>query len=268
MKGLWTGGGLPGSALVVAQQTPVRRLLGPGSVLRVLEMNKPRAPFRALSLGWQPASGRPKPGSSPVALSPGGRRACLGPAFLPRPQAQLPTLRVPRAAREPRGWVSVDVKPPQPQQLQEEGGCPGAGHEGALCSAQHAGSVGTLLDFGQPPCARGLQSEAEGAAQEEQEEVMQEEEEEQAFQVSLEDLAGHKGSEKGARPEPSGSEEEEEESLAVAEQVADFASSLLAALHCWHYRANALLFSRGAMVRCLFDLPSSLHAPWHVHAHP
>ena len=90
-----------------------------------------------------------------------------------------------------------------------------------------------------------------------------------AFQVSLEDLAGHKGSEKGARPEPSGSEEEEEEeSLAVAEQVADFASSLLAALHCWHYRANALLFSRGAMVRCLFDLPSSLHAPWHVHAHP
>ncbi|KAB0342811.1 hypothetical protein FD754_019737 [Muntiacus muntjak] len=84
---------------------------------------------------------------------------------------------------------------------------------------KHAGSVGTLLDFGQPPCARGLQSEAEGAAQEEQEEVM--EEEEQAFQVSLEDLAGHKGSEKGARPEPSGSEEEEEEeeeSLAVAEQ--------------------------------------------------
>ncbi|XP_043328223.1 pleckstrin homology domain-containing family G member 3 isoform X2 [Cervus canadensis] len=114
---------------------------------------------------------------------------------------------------------------------------------------KHAGSVGTLLDFGQPPCARGLQSEAEGAAQEEQEEVMEEEEEEQAFQVSLEDLAGHKGSEKGARPEPSGSEEEEEEeeSLAVAEQVADFASSLLAALHCWHYRANALLFSRGAM---------------------
>lgn len=96
----------------------------------------------------------------------------------------------------------------------------------------------------------------------------EEEEEEQAFQVSLEDLAGHEGSEKGARPEPPGSEEEEEESLAVAEQVADFASSLLAALHCWHYRANALLFSRGAMVRCLFDLPSSLHVPWHVHARP
>ncbi|XP_054938458.1 pleckstrin homology domain-containing family G member 3 isoform X2 [Physeter macrocephalus] len=109
---------------------------------------------------------------------------------------------------------------------------------------KHAGSVVTLLDFGQPHCARGLQSEAEGAAREE-------EEEEQSFQVSLEDLAGREGGEKGARPEPPGEEEEEEEeeeeSLAVAEQVADFASSLLAALHCWHYRANALLFSRGAM---------------------
>ncbi|XP_058423093.1 pleckstrin homology domain-containing family G member 3 isoform X1 [Diceros bicornis minor] len=117
---------------------------------------------------------------------------------------------------------------------------------------KHAGSAGTLLDFGQPARTRGLQSEAEGAArkeQEEEEEEVEEEQEEQAFQVSLEDLAGHEGSEKGAGPEPPGSEEEEEEeeSLAVAEQVADFASSLLAALHCWHYRANALLFSRGAM---------------------
>jgi hypothetical protein len=132
---------------------------------------------------------------------------------------------------------------------------------------------------------RGLQSEAEGAApeeQEEEEEVVEEEEEvveeeeeeeEQAFPVSLEDLAGHEGNEKVPGPEPPGSEaeeeeEEEEESLAVVEQVADFASSLLAALHCWHYRANALLFSRGAMVRCLFDLPCSLHVPWHVNAPP
>eukprot|EP00069_Balaena_mysticetus_P019625 bmy_12345T0 len=35
---------------------------------------------------------------------------------------------------------------------------------------KHVGSVGTLLDLGQPPCARGLRSEAEGAAREEQEE--------------------------------------------------------------------------------------------------
>ncbi|XP_059770422.1 pleckstrin homology domain-containing family G member 3 isoform X8 [Balaenoptera ricei] len=87
---------------------------------------------------------------------------------------------------------------------------------------KHAGSVGTLLDFGQPPCARGLRSEAEGAAREEVEEEEEEEEEEQAFQVALEDPAGHEGSEKGARPEPPGEEEEEEEeeeeSLAVAEQ--------------------------------------------------
>ncbi|XP_010601329.1 pleckstrin homology domain-containing family G member 3 isoform X3 [Fukomys damarensis] len=124
---------------------------------------------------------------------------------------------------------------------------------------KHAGSAGALLDLGRPPQTWDLQPEAEGAAgeEEEEEEVVEEEEEEeeeeeQAFPVSLEDLAGHESSKKGARPEPLGSEEEEEEevveeSLAVAEQVADFASSLLAALHCWHYRANALLFSRGAM---------------------
>lgn len=98
----------------------------------------------------------------------------------------------------------------------------------------------------------------------------EEEQQQQTFPVSLEDLSGHDGSEKVPGPELPGSEEEEEEeeSLAVAEQVADFASSLLAALHCWHYRANALLFSRGAMVRCLFDLPSSLHVVWHVHVLP
>ncbi|XP_037688463.1 pleckstrin homology domain-containing family G member 3 isoform X3 [Choloepus didactylus] len=102
---------------------------------------------------------------------------------------------------------------------------------------KHAGSAGTLLDFGQHPRPRGLQPEVEGAAQEDQEEeeeeeeVVEEEEEEedQAFQVSLEDLAGHEGSKKGPGPDPPGSEEEEEEeveeeeeeeeeSLAVAEQ--------------------------------------------------
>ncbi|XP_054423413.1 pleckstrin homology domain-containing family G member 3 isoform X1 [Pteronotus mesoamericanus] len=96
---------------------------------------------------------------------------------------------------------------------------------------KHAGSAGALLDFGQPSRTRGLQPEAEGGAREEQEEdeeeeeeeeevVVEDEEEEQAFQVSLEDLAGHEGSKKGSGPEPPGSEEEEEEeeSLAVAEQ--------------------------------------------------
>nr|XP_034344167.1 pleckstrin homology domain-containing family G member 3 isoform X3 [Arvicanthis niloticus] len=116
---------------------------------------------------------------------------------------------------------------------------------------KHAGSAGALLDFGQPPSAQDQQPEAEGASREEleeEEEIVEEEEQQQqqTFPVSLEDLSGHDGSEKVPGPELPGSEEEEEEeeSLAVAEQVADFASSLLAALHCWHYRA---LFSRGAM---------------------
>jgi hypothetical protein len=141
---------------------------------------------------------------------------------------------------------------------------------GVFCSEQHAGSAGALLDFGQPAHAQKQQPEAERAAREELEEeeelVEEEEQRQQSFSGSLEGLAGHDGSEKVPGPELPGSEEEEEEeeSLAVAEQVADFASSLLAALHCWHYRANALLFSRGAMVRCLFDLPSPLHGTWHV----
>ncbi|XP_072485707.1 pleckstrin homology domain-containing family G member 3 isoform X2 [Notamacropus eugenii] len=117
---------------------------------------------------------------------------------------------------------------------------------------KHAGSAGALLDFGQLPLTGEQQSEAEGAAQEEEEEEEMVEEEQALQEASLEDLTVSDGSKKGARAEPQGSEEEEEEeeeSLVVAEQVADFASSLLAALHCWHYRANALLFSRGAMVK-------------------
>ncbi|XP_027699542.1 pleckstrin homology domain-containing family G member 3 isoform X4 [Vombatus ursinus] len=117
---------------------------------------------------------------------------------------------------------------------------------------QHAGSAGALLDFGQLPLTGEQQSEAEGAAQEEEEEEEVVEEEQDLQEASPEDLTVSDGSKKGARAEPQGSEEEEEEeeeSLVVAEQVADFASSLLAALHCWHYRANALLFSRGAMVK-------------------
>ncbi|XP_031213068.1 pleckstrin homology domain-containing family G member 3 isoform X6 [Mastomys coucha] len=116
---------------------------------------------------------------------------------------------------------------------------------------KHAGSAGALLDFEQPRHAQEQRPEAQGAAGEEleeEEEIVEEEEQQQqqTFPASLEDMAGHDGSEKVPGPELPGSEEEEE-SLAVAEQVADFASSLLAALHCWHYRANALLFSRGAM---------------------
>lgn len=44
-------------------------------------------------------------------------------------------------------------------------------------------------------------------------------------------------------------EEEEEEILVKDEQVADFASSVLAAISCWHYRARALLFTRVPTVR-------------------
>lgn len=73
------------------------------------------------------------------------------------------------------------------------------------------------------PPAQDLRPEAEGAGTEEleeEEEIVEEEEQQQTFPVSLEDLAGHEGSEKVPGPELPGSEEEEEEeeSLAVAEQ--------------------------------------------------
>ncbi|XP_072545855.1 pleckstrin homology domain-containing family G member 3 [Salminus brasiliensis] len=53
--------------------------------------------------------------------------------------------------------------------------------------------------------------------------------------------------ERDAEEEQGGSgeeDEEEEEILVKDEQVADFASSVLAAISCWHYRAKALLFTR------------------------
>ncbi|XP_017558735.1 pleckstrin homology domain-containing family G member 3 isoform X1 [Pygocentrus nattereri] len=50
--------------------------------------------------------------------------------------------------------------------------------------------------------------------------------------------------EREVEEEQGGSGEEEEKILVKDEQVADFASSVLAAISCWHYRAKALLFTR------------------------
>lgn len=44
-------------------------------------------------------------------------------------------------------------------------------------------------------------------------------------------------------------ENNEEDILMGDDQVADFASSMLAAISCWHYRAKALLFARFTTVR-------------------
>lgn len=45
-----------------------------------------------------------------------------------------------------------------------------------------------------------------------------------------------------------GREDEDEEIMVKDEQVADFASSVLAAISCWRYKARALLFTRVATV--------------------
>ncbi|XP_042296968.1 pleckstrin homology domain-containing family G member 3 isoform X3 [Sceloporus undulatus] len=98
---------------------------------------------------------------------------------------------------------------------------------------KHADSDGALLEFGEP--TQPLDN--------------QEEEDLQTLpQEFAEELAESDGSEKEMGPEEEEEEEEEEEDerLVGTEQVADFASSLMAVLHCWHYRANALLFSWGS----------------------
>lgn len=46
-----------------------------------------------------------------------------------------------------------------------------------------------------------------------------------------------------------GGDNGEEEDLMGVEQVADFASSVLAAISCWRYRAKALLFDQITTVR-------------------
>lgn len=117
---------------------------------------------------------------------------------------------------------------------------------------QHAGSDGALLEFGEPP------QPSNGLPQQDEEQQQQ-----QTFsQEGLEELAESDGSEKEMGPEEEEEveeEEEEEERLVGTEQVVDFTSSLMAVLHCWHYRANALLFSWGSTVRCPFNL--SPHPP-------
>ncbi|XP_053881121.1 pleckstrin homology domain-containing family G member 3 [Malaclemys terrapin pileata] len=110
---------------------------------------------------------------------------------------------------------------------------------GEKAGLKHADSTGALLEAGAPlqvPGSAWQPAEGEGGAEEEEAAVGKEEE--QALgQGSLEELAVSDSSEKGAGPE--------EEGPVGEEQVADFASFLLAALHGWHCRANALLFSRG-----------------------
>uniref|UniRef100_A0A670Z0E2 Pleckstrin homology and RhoGEF domain containing G3 n=1 Tax=Pseudonaja textilis TaxID=8673 RepID=A0A670Z0E2_PSETE len=98
----------------------------------------------------------------------------------------------------------------------------------------HADSDGALLEFGEPPQIPNSLS--------------QEEDQQTLPQESSEEVAESDGSEKetGLEEENGEEEEEEEDRLVGTEQVSDFASSLMAVLHCWHYRANTLLFSWGS----------------------
>lgn len=112
------------------------------------------------------------------------------------------------------------------------------------------------MEFGEPPQPPTRLPQQEKQQQQQQLTLPQE---------SLEELAESDGSEKETGPEEEEEEEDKaeedeeelEERLVGTEQVADFASALMNILHCWHCRANALLFSGGSMVRCPFSLLSS-----------
>ncbi|XP_041429302.1 pleckstrin homology domain-containing family G member 3 isoform X4 [Xenopus laevis] len=110
-----------------------------------------------------------------------------------------------------------------------------AKHLNDKAGIKHAGSDGDLQEFEDipQPCIGNLgtsleQPEAEG-----------EKERPVSTQLSRSSVT-----------ELSASDEEEEEEIQLGddddEQVADFASSLLAVIHCWHYRAKTLLYTWGA----------------------
>lgn len=127
---------------------------------------------------------------------------------------------------------------------------------------QHADSEGALPDEARLIQAAASistlgsslgESETEKPSVEEDEEVEEEEEEEEEDGVgqrkdSLERRCPSDHDEPRARsPQPCksrltlGEESDSDEMLMEDDQVADFASSMLAAISCWHYRARALL---------------------------
>lgn len=78
---------------------------------------------------------------------------------------------------------------------------------------------------------------------------------------SLERLSSSEGEEeersgRSARPVPEAMEDSDLDEIVMDEQIADFASSVLAAISCWHYRAQALLSMSGTTVRLSVPAPS------------
>ncbi|KAI4875152.1 hypothetical protein NFI96_013020 [Prochilodus magdalenae] len=130
----------------------------------------------------------------------------------------------------------------------------------------HADSVGTLLpDHSQPPLqpAASVSTLGSSLGEPEVEGPILEASRSDWFhlrtnsldRISATELEAHRlempfqreeeeEKEREVEEEQGGSGEEEEEILVKDEQVADFASSVLAAISCWHYRARALLFTR------------------------
>ncbi|XP_077320975.1 pleckstrin homology domain-containing family G member 3 isoform X3 [Lithobates pipiens] len=105
-------------------------------------------------------------------------------------------------------------------------------HLGEKVGLKHAGSDGALLEF------EDILQPNNGSLTPTYEQPQTEGDEERPASTELS---------RGSGAELSASEEENEEEIQLGddEQVADFASSLLAVIHCWRYRAKTLLDTWG-----------------------
>lgn len=126
------------------------------------------------------------------------------------------------------------------------------------CSLQPATSLSSLastLSESQAPSRPCLEDGREelGLSEEfEKKPGTEEDQSEDSLPLNVPDIQMQetpKMEEKEKNERESEEKEKEEEILMVDDQVADFASSMLAAISCWHYRARALLFTRFTTVR-------------------
>ncbi|XP_078518410.1 pleckstrin homology domain-containing family G member 3 [Lissotriton helveticus] len=110
---------------------------------------------------------------------------------------------------------------------------------------QHADSEGALMDIGdllQPSAISLVSSHGQSDSLQEDEVNGFSPKKDSPAHLNLSDTSG-----KDMGAEFTASDDEDESEILMGDdQVADFASSLLTAIHCWHYRAKALLFTRVA----------------------
>ncbi|XP_053193372.1 pleckstrin homology domain-containing family G member 3 [Scomber japonicus] len=134
-------------------------------------------------------------------------------------------------------------KAPPPRQTDGRQGRRQSGSDGALPGAL-LGALPGALPGETPP----LQPTASSSTLGESEVERPAEEEEEGRKRSVQRLSCSEEEEEEEEEERRAADSDPDDLLLEDDQVADFASSLLAAISCWHYRAQALLSSGVAVV--------------------